>query len=156
MWRPSISICICSQRRCRAACVHHWSPDTRAQLRMTIPIIHFKGYPCTDIKVESARHAVPPPSLRWRVCSCLRCGDLLHSNSAATADLLRRVHAPWPVHRPRNPILPRRMWEVMQPGARHHAGNAADACSCRRRMKEAAGSWPPGAGALPRVFADAL
>lgn len=104
MWRPSTSTSICSQHRCRAACVHHWSPDRRAKIRITIPLVDFRGYPRTDIRVEPERHAVPlrrpppTPPPRWRVWSCIRCGDLLHSNSAATADLLRRVHAPWPVH----------------------------------------------------------
>lgn len=156
MCRPSISICICSQRRCRAACVHHWSPDTRAKLRMTIPIIHFKGYPCAGIKVESDRHAVPLPSPRWRVRGCVRCGDLLHSNSAATADLLRRVHALWPVHRPRNPILPRRMWEVMQPGPDTTQGTRPMRAAAGDEWRRRWGRWPPASGALPRVFADAL
>lgn len=106
MWGPSISICMWSRRRCRTACAHHWSPDRRAKLRITIPTIHFKGYPRTNGEVSSNRDNVPLPPLRRRVRGCLHRGDLLHSNLAATADLLRRVHAPWPVHRPRNPILP--------------------------------------------------
>lgn len=34
------------------------------------------------------------PSLQWTDWFC--CGELLHSELVATADLLRRVHAPWP------------------------------------------------------------
>lgn len=108
MWRPSQGAVLPSQ------------PCTSG---INSPNHSSTGWLCTNMKVSFDRDAVVLASPQWcvcesvcaRVCVSLLSGDLLHSKTVATADLLKRVHAPWPVHRPRNPIRPRRMWEVMQP-----------------------------------------
>lgn len=56
--------------------------------------------------------------------------ELLHSESVATADLLRRVHATLAVHRPRN-LIPPGVWEVIPP--------APTTCRKTARMRAAAG-----------------
>lgn len=75
------------------------------------------------------------PKVAVRLASLQRadglcCGELLHSESVATADLLRRVHATLAVHRPRNLISPG-VWEVTP--------QAPTTCRKTARMRAAAG-----------------
>lgn len=114
-------------RRCRAV-LSSLKPSQPCTSPINGPDHSFTGGLCTNIKVSFDRDAVVLPSPQRCVCvrACVRllCGDLLHSKSVATADLLKRVHAPWPVHRPRNAIRPRRMWEVVQPNTAQPNGTA--------------------------------
>lgn len=131
-------------------------PSRPCTSRTNSPNHSFTGCLCTNRKVPLDRDAVVLPSpqccvcvracVRVCVCASLLCGDLLHSKSVATADLLKRVHAPWPVHRPRNPIRPRRMWEVMQPAPPPR----------RRQMEEVVGGGGDGLPVLEPYLGSLL